>query len=813
MTTDEIRARFLKFFEARGHRIVPSDSLVPAKDPSILFTGAGMNQFKEQFLGRNVAFRRAATSQKCLRTADLENVGRTPSHHTFFEMLGNFSFGDYFKKEAILWAWEFLTKDLKLKPQDLKVSVYEDDRQAYDIWLTDIKVPSVKIMKLGDKENFWPAQAPQNGPNGPCGPCSEIYYDSGSGEPVEIWNLVFTQFNRKEGGVLEDLPAKNIDTGMGLERLASVMQGVKTNFEIDIFIPIIDAICKELAYKKGINKEKDAHINAIADHIRAITFTIADGVYPSNEERGFVVRKLVRRSLQRALQVKPGAGLFLYKIVPSVARTMKTAYPEIEKQREGISQIVKKEEERFQSIVSEVVPLMKEEFEAFKDSGRKIIPGDVIFKYSDEKGVPFDFQKEIAGELGLSLDIEEFNKFLELQKARSRKKSKISKEIFAAPAGLARKKDEEWDEASKQRIRMNHTATHLLHSALRRVLGEHARQAGSLVYPDRLRFDFTHPKKLEKDEIIKVEELVNQQISAASEVKKEIMGLEEAKSKGATALFGEKYTDEVTVRTIGDFSKELCGGDHVDNTKEIRIFKIIQEGSVGAGSRRIEAQTGDDVYEWLAGQAQKQKKRLDDELAGLETIKADRDLGDKAKKEILELTSWLEKKSRELLAYADIKEWMVFEAGLLNLIEEISDRKKKTEKELGRKKEEDVLTMAGGIIKNSRDINGVKVISAILPGKDMGLLRKMIDVIGEKAGISVILLASGYEGKANLVLAVAKDLVTKGFDARELMKPIAACVGGSGGGRPDMAQAGGKDAAKITEAVKLIYGLIEEKLR
>ncbi|MCX5716677.1 MAG: alanine--tRNA ligase-related protein, partial [Candidatus Omnitrophica bacterium] len=338
MKTDEIRSRFLRFFQAMGHKIVASDSLVPAHDPSLLFTGAGMNQFKEQFMGHNVTFRRVVSSQKCLRTADLENVGRTAGHHTFFEMLGNFSFGDYFKKEAIGWAWEFMTQELKLPKEKLSVSVFEEDQEAYAIWLEDIKVPAKKILKMGDKDNFWPSEARKNGPNGPCGPCSEIYYSPDGAEPLEVWNLVFTQFERKDAGVLTDLPSRNIDTGMGLERLASVMQNVRTNFEIDIFVPIIEEICRDLRYKKGGDKIKDSHVKAIADHVRAVVFAISDGVYPSNEERGFVIRKLIRRSTQRGLGVKKIKEPFLYKLVQVVAKVMKEPYPALEKKRETIRQ-------------------------------------------------------------------------------------------------------------------------------------------------------------------------------------------------------------------------------------------------------------------------------------------------------------------------------------------------------------------------------------------------------------------------------------------------------------------------------------------
>jgi len=806
MKSDEIRNRFLKFFEARGHKVVPSDSLVPTKDPSILFTGAGMNQFKEQFMGRNVTYKRAATSQKCLRTADLENVGRTASHHTFFEMLGNFSFGDYFKKEAIAWAWEFLTVDLRIPKEKLSVSIYEEDQEAYNIWLNDIKVPPQKILKMGDKDNFWPAEAKKYGPNGPCGPCSEIFYDRGKGEPTELWNLVFTQFERKEGGLLENLPGKNIDTGMGLERLASVMQGVDTNFEIDIFVPIIQAIKRELNLEPG-TQNPEPHINAIADHIRAVTFSIADGVYPSNEERGFVIRKLVRKAVQRALQIKPGCGPFLYRIVPAVAKAMKAAYPELEPKRESISQIVKSEEERFQNIVLEIVPLLKEEFAELKNKGVKKIPGEIIFRYSDEKGVPMDFQKELAEGLGIELDMDNFNKFLEEQKERSRGKSKISKEIFAGASGLARKKEEEWDEASKQKIRMNHTATHLLHAALRKVLGEHARQSGSLVYPERLRFDFTNPKRLEGAQILRVEALVNEQISRGIKVERAVMKLDEAKRQGAIALFGEKYGEDVVVRTIGDFSKELCSGDHVSNIGEIRIFKIIQDSSIAAGTRRIEAVTGDAVYLWLTEQAKKARDSISELL---KKAPAKNDIRDPINSKLREIDGWLAKKNAANLAYQDLKKWADYEEDIAKLAGQLEECIKESEKQRGREKDSALLSIKDEIIKTAKEVNGIKIISYEVWDADIGALRKLTDNILSSEPAAVILLAGSQGDKVNLTLAVGKAASGKGLDAKELIKPIAACVGGSGGGRPDMAQAGGKDVSKIKEALGLIYNLIKE---
>jgi alanyl-tRNA synthetase len=709
MTTDQLRVRFLNFFKKRGHTVVASDSLVPRHDPTLLFTGAGMNQFKDQFMGRNLTFTRAATCQKCLRTADLEKVGTTAGHHTFFEMLGNFSFGDYFKKEAIRWAWEFLTKELRLPEDRLWVSVYEEDEEAYNVWKDEINVPQERIIKFGDKDNFWPSEVKKNGPNGPCGPCSEIFYDWGQDtscgrkgcDPscecdrfVEIWNLVFTQFERREGGVLDPLPKKNIDTGMGLERLAAVVQKKKTNFEIDTFAYLVRAIAKELDIKYGNDRETDSHLNAIADHIRAVTVTISDGARPSNESRGFVIRKLIRKTSQRARALGIYES-FIYKIIPVVAKVMKAAYPELQKRREDIAGVVLREEDNIKEVLNTVLPRLEEEFGGLKDDGQKIVPGNVIFRYYDEKGLPLDLIEEKAGECKLDLDIDGFNKLLDEQKARSRDKSKVAGSIFfeklsdvnlktrflyseekvkakvlgilrqdngktervtSAAAGdavhialdatpfygeaggqagdkgsirgkglkvsiLDAKKYEdtidhigkivegrlnvndrveaEIDTVRRGNIMKNHTATHLLHSSLKKILGDHVSQYGSLVEEDRLRFDFTHPKKIDTRELERIEEIVNDFIYKNIIVKTAVMNLAEAKRSGAIALFGEKYKDRVMVRTIGDVSMELCGGTHVDKTGEISVFKILSESSIASGVRRIEALTGVAVYNWL----------------------------------------------------------------------------------------------------------------------------------------------------------------------------------------------------------------------
>ena len=702
MQSHKIRTKFLEFFAQKGHEIVPSDSLVPKNDPTLLFTSAGMNQFKEQFLGRNVTYKRAASSQKCLRTADLERVGKTPSHHTFFEMLGNFSFGDYFKEDAILWAWEFLTKALGIKKEKLWVSVYKDDRESFDIWKDKIKVPAKKIKKLGPKDNFWPANAPKDGPNGPCGPCSEIFYGS-----VEVWNLVFTEFNRAEGGKLTPLPNKNIDTGMGLERIAAVMQGVKTNFETDLFKPITEDL--------GIKNK-----NTVADHIRAVTFAISDGVTPSNEERGYVIRKLIRRAHLIGGKTEP----FLYDLVPKVVNVMKGAYPELRDKMEESVLIVKEEEEKFRNTLELAMPILKESIR------KKRLSGEAIFKLIDTYGLPLDVIKAKAR--GVKIDIPGFERLMEKQRRRSRKKSKIGKDIFAC--GLS----EETPEAAK-----NHTATHLLQSALRKVLGEHVHQAGSLVTPERLRFDFTHVKKLTERELEKVESLVNECVKKAVPVTKEEKALNEAKAEGAIALFGEKYKDRVKVVTAGGFSKEVCGGIHVDNTSEIGLFKIVRESSIASGVRRIEAVTGSKAREWI-----KESEKSKAESAERENRK---------------------------------------------------EEKKRHEKEKLKAAEVNIETL-----------KQKKVIIEKIEGADAGVLRNLADKITRAGKTSFVLLVSSDEGKASLVLALGKEAVSKGFSAAKIIKKMAGIVGGSGGGREDFAQAGGKDSSKLDEVFKMAEKLANE---
>ena len=853
MKTDDIRQAFLEFFKSKGHKIVQSDLLVPRDDPTLLFTGAGMNQFKEKFLGWNVTYKRAASSQKCLRTGDLENVGGTSGHHTFFEMLGNFSFGDYFKKEAILWAWEFLTYNLRLKGENLWVSVYKDDDEAYDIWKDVIKVPKEKIIKFGEKENFWPSEAPTKGPCGPCGPCSELFYDYGKdagcknqtcapacdcGRFVEIWNLVFTQFDRQADSSLKPLPSKNIDTGMGLERLASVMQGVKTNFEIDIFKPLVGEIQKMARLTTGRSGQawQGTSANAIADHIRAVTFAVSDGVMPSNEERGYVVRKLIRRSMTHAKDI----GIhepFLYKLVSIVADVMKAQYPEVKERRDDIAQVVKREEENFLNVLEKQLPKVEEMFGKLSNKKDNAALARAAFNFYDTYGMPYDMLEEAAEKFRLKIDKEKFDELLKKQREQSRAKTKIVSGIFS---GTFAKKVEalglkteflgyekthaearvlavlegaevildktpfygeaggqvgDWgrietksgamevedakkigdavvhigrtlrgkieigevakvsvNEGVRNKIMRNHTATHLLQAALRKVLGGHVHQTGSLVDQNHLRFDFTHMKKIGPRETARVEEIVNENIRKAMTVKKEIKDLDAAKKEGATALFGEKYSDKARVVSVGDISKELCGGTHVNNTEEIGFFKITREGAIASGIRRIEAMTGEAAKEWVKTQEEIEKKRLESETKKKEEKKA---LSGRVNTEIKKIDS---------------------------------------------------------LIAEGKALGDTKVIAAIMEKLNVYGLRTLSDKIRAKALSCVVILATSDNEKASFIISLTEDLIRKGLKASDLARELAKFLNGSGGGRPDFAQGGGKDVSELTRALEKITSVIKEKI-
>lgn len=897
MNSNEIRQSFLKFFKDKSHAIVASDLLVPRNDPTLLFTGAGMNQFKEQFMGRNITFKRAASCQKCLRTGDLENVGKTPRHHTFFEMLGNFSFGDYFKKEAIRWAWEFMTKVMAIPEEKLWVSVYKDDKESYDIWLNDIKVPKERIAKLGTHDNFWPQDAPEKGPNGPCGPCSEIFYDWGKGtgcgraacDPgcgcerfVEIWNLVFTEFDREPDGALKPLPNKNIDTGMGLERMTAVMEGVKTNFDTDLFAPIKEKI------RVQVKDVAQGDINLIADHIRAASFAIADGVSPSNEKKGYVVRKLIRRAFLKSKRSEE----FLYNIVPVIADIMKNTYPEIEEKREHISAIVKEEEKRFCDTLNAAMPIFDEML-----SGKKGLDGGQIFKLVDTYGLPLDVIEEEAGERKISLDVAGFEKLMEERRHESRKGSdlacefifmpdlfrnapkpsysdklpleaelefmlkgknetqEISKgdcaEIITSPQsglfyaesggqvgdagrivktngamdivntlqadgrkvfqvivreGVFKKGDKIIIESAsdvKKNTAKNHTATHLLQAALRQVLGDHVKQSGSFVNDERLRFDFTHMKKLSARETAKIEDLVNSWVEAGVPVCKDEKTLKEAKEEGALSFFAEKYGEVVRVVSVSGISRELCGGSHVDNTAEIGVVKIVSESSVASGIRRIEAVTSETARSWIK-----------ETLSNL--VKECKEL---AAKDALNLDAAIKKYIDDILS-GKIK---IDGKVIKDFNEKIHDELVKTREELTRKAKKKEKEEKSGIfdtIKGNLDnlaekaevFGDIKFVSGILQDADVPILKKAVSYISGKTKRAVIFLASGKEDKAYLICALTNDLENSGIDASEIVKKTAEKIGGSGGGKATFAQAGGTNPAGLEEAIAKARQIVKERI-
>ena len=844
---------------------------MPKDDPTVLFTPAGMNQFKREFMGYNSGFSRAATCQRCLRTDDLEKVGKTPGHHTFFEMLGNFSFGDYFKEEAIAWAWEFLTQELKISSDKLWVSVYEDDDEANKIWKEKIKIGQDKIIKLGDKENFWPSEAKEKGPNGPCGPCSEIFFDWGKdagcgkddcnpscncGRFVEVWNLVFTQFNRKEGGILEPLPKKNIDTGMGLERLAAVIEGVKSNFETDLFQPIVKEIVSKYQSIK-VSTEKEL-VYAVADHIRAIAFAILDGVLPSNYGRGYVVRKIIRKSILhlRALGIQKA---FLYKLVPVLAEVMKSYYPELKERKENISEIILAEEKSFIVTLDSSPIIFKEKFSEFLTKLDPEKAGRVAFQLYDTYGIPLDLTKSWLDKNGIDFSQELFNRELEAQKIRSKSQSAMKGDVFdlkGIELGLKKatkflgyqdyqgkakilkvikdnqeaKKISQGDTAEiildqtplypeaggqigdtgelikgksifevldtkksgkviihigkvktgsfkksdsvlarlnlKRRIAIarNHTATHLLQAALRKVLGVHVRQQGSLVAEDRLRFDFTHFKDIDRTQLDRIEELVNNYIVDNSSLCARQMPLSEAKRKGALAFFAEKYESKVRVVSIGEFSQELCGGTHLDSTGQIGIFKIIHEGSVAQGIRRIEAVTGKQAY------------RIIKEEEGI----------------IADVSSMLNAPQERIAED----------------LEKRLSRLKELERQMHSQRLDAVKTSLDAVIQNAQIINEIKIITHMMENVDMDLLRKSVDAVKSKTSNAVIALGSKSQERALLVVGVTSDLCEKGFDASKLILNAAPIIGGSGAGRKDFAQAGGNKPENLEAAFQEIRNII-----
>ncbi len=871
MKTSEIRAAFLKFFEQRGHKIVPSDSLVPEHDPTILFSGAGMNQFKDQFLGKgDLSFRRAASCQKCLRADDIEEVGRTTCHHSFFEMLGNFSFGDYFKKEAIEWAWEFLLDWLKLEPDSLYVSVYEGDNDSYDIWKNNVGLPADRIYRLGEHHNFWPADAPSKSPEGTlCGPCTEIFVDMGP-QPncpdparcdvtcdckryVEIWNLVLQQFEKgARPGELRPLKMKNVDTGMGLERTAAVLQGVTSDFQTDVFKPIVETTAEALGVKYDPDAPEARHIHRIADHARAVAFCIADGVLPSNEGRGYVERRLIRRAMRDGLELGAKEP-FIYVLVPCIAEAMRDAYPELAERRENIARTIKAEEERFQATLENSSQMLNELVADLRDSGRSVLPGEQAFRLYDTYGLPLDLTESILAEHGMTTDRGTFDREMERQRAQARSASAMTEDVFdtgplakvkesaeptkfvgyeaesctatveaiisgeeltesarpgteatlvlnqttfygeaggqvgdtgvlSAPTakfqvrdtkrthgyflhlgkvteGIINKGDQvtcQIDAVRRRAIRRAHTATHLLQNALRRVLGKHVEQSGSLVGPDRLRFDFSHFAQVTSDELQRVEELVNDNILEGPAVTATEMPLEEAKRAGAIALFGQKYGETVRVVSIGDYSMELCGGTHLDSAAEVGLFRIATESSIAAGTRRIEAVTGREAIEHGRRRART-----------LERIAA--------------------------VMHSDV-------ARAVDRAEQLMAENRELKAEARKLKRRGSGESADDIAAAATEVAGIRLIVHKTDLK-MTDLRQLCDALKAKINSGVVVLGSGAGQKLSLVVGVTKDLTPR-LDAGRMVKDISATAGGSGGGRPDMAQAGAKDPAGLDEALR-----------
>ncbi|WP_291256779.1 alanine--tRNA ligase [Fusobacterium sp.] len=854
LTGNQIRKEFIEFFKKKQHKHFESASLIP-DDPTLLLTVAGMVPFKPYFLGQKEApYPRVTTYQKSIRTNDLENVGRTARHHTFFEMLGNFSFGDYFKEEAIVWSWEFVTEVLGLDKDKLWVSVFTTDDEAEEIWIEKCNFPKERIVRLGEDENWWAA-----GPTGSCGPCSEIHVDLGpayGGDEnsklgdegtdnrfIEIWNLVFTEWNRMEDGSLEPLPKKNIDTGAGLERVTAMVQGKSNNFETDLLFPLVEEAGRLTGRKYGEDKETNFSLKVITDHSRAVTFLINDGVIPSNEGRGYVLRRILRRAVRHG-RLLGQSELFLYKMVDKVVEMMSEAYPDLKENLEHIKKVVKIEEEKFSRTLDQGIQLVSQEIEKLKAEGGKKLSGDITFKLYDTYGFPYELTEEICEENAVEVSREEFEAKMEEQKEKARSAREVimekgqdsfieefydkygatkfvgyetlretakllsirvskdgktqmifdvtpfygesggqasdngtisgngfegkvvdvqkQKGIFTHTVEIVKgeaKEGEEYllevDKLSRVSTAKNHTATHLLHKALREVLGTHVQQAGSFVNSERLRFDFNHYEAMTAEELEKVENLVNEKIAESLAVTIKDMSMDEAKKEGAMALFGDKYGNVVRVVKVEDFSIELCGGTHIDNIAKIGLFKIESESGIAAGVRRIEAVTGLGAYELV--------KKLEKTLKEIaKTVKAD-------------------------------------EANVAERVEKMAETLRENTKEIETLKAKITNFEAGSLNDAAEEINGVKVVIKTFKDKTAEELRQMVDSLKEKLGSCVVVLASG-EDKAVFAVGVTKDLIGKA-KAGNLVKEAAQIAGGNGGGRPDFAQAGGKDASKIDEAV------------
>jgi len=858
----ELRQAFLDFFRERDHTVVASSSLVPADDPTLLFVNAGMVQFKDVFLGREKRrYQRACSSQRCVRAGgkhnDLENVGYTARHHTFFEMLGNFSFGDYFKRDAIAYAWEFLTVNLKLPPERLWVTVFEDDDEAADIWLNEIKVDPGRLSRIGARNNFW-----SMGDTGPCGPCSEIFYDHGEeiaggppGTPeeegdryVEIWNLVFMQYDRDPTGKLHPLPKPSVDTGMGLERLAAVMQGVHNNYHIDLFQSLIRAAAKIAATDELENNS----LRVIADHIRSCAFLVVDGVLPSNEGRGYVLRRIIRRAVRHGYQLGI-KELFFYRLVAPLCDEMGAAYPELKNNQAHVERILRLEEERFAETLEQGMRILEDDLARLRGSQ---ISGETVFKLYDTFGFPMDLTADIARERGLTIDTDGFNSAMEGQRSRARAASQFGSDysgtlqfdgstaftgydhledqgrvvalfsngdpvavleagasavvildqtpfyaesggqvgdrgVLKAADGVFEVSDTQKqgsnaiahigrvsagvlhtgdtvealvDWQRRQATILNHSGTHLLHAALRKVLGDHVQQKGSLVDPGRLRFDFAHYEPVRPEQLAEIENLVNQQIRANAAAATRVMSVDDALESGAMALFGEKYGEKVRVLSIGDFSVELCGGTHVDQAGDIGLLKITAESGIASGVRRIEAVTGEAALQWVAANEQR-LQRIADMLKG----------------------------SRD-----DVDE----------KVEQLLDRQRTLEKELRQIKGKMASSQGSDLASQAVEIRGIKVLAARLDGADSQVLRDTLDQLKNKLGSAAVVLAAVNGDKVSLVAGVTRDQ-TGQVKAGELVNFVASQVGGKGGGRPDMAQAGGNQPENLDAALKSVAGWVE----
>ncbi|AOM82503.1 alanine--tRNA ligase [Salisediminibacterium beveridgei] len=872
LTSAQVRQMYLDFFKEKGHAVEPSAPLVPHEDPSLLWINSGVATLKKYFDGRVIPENpRIVNAQKSIRTNDIENVGKTARHHTFFEMLGNFSIGDYFKQEAILWAWEFLTDErwIGFDPEKLAVTIYPEDDEAFNIWHKEVGLPQERIIRL--EENFWDIG------EGPCGPNTEIFYDRGpsygddpddpemfpGGENerhLEIWNLVFSQFNHNPDGSYTPLPKKNIDTGMGLERIVSVIQDAPTNFDTDLFVPIIEKTEAISGIAYGKDSKLDTAFKVVADHIRTVTFAVSDGALPSNEGRGYVLRRLLRRAVRYAKQLGISEA-FMYQLVPVVGDVMHAFYPEVKEKREFIQKVIKTEEERFHETLQDGMNMITNLIEKAKEKGEQVIPGEAVFKLYDTFGFPVDLTEEYVEEAGLTVDKDGFDTEMAAQRQRARSARQESgsmqlqddvlgriedpstftgydtltdegvvtaivkdgekidfaaagseiqflltqtpfyaesggqladegmvhaegvtvhiKDVKKAPNGQHLHIGEVTEgtlkvgaevtaavhERTRKGIIKNHTATHLLHRALKDVLGEHVNQAGSYVGEERLRFDFSHFGQMTEEEIEQVEEIVNNKVWASIPVETMNTSIDRAKEMGAMALFGEKYGKEVRVVQVGDYSLELCGGCHVDNTAEIGLFKLVSEAGIGAGIRRVEAVTGKGAYEYMNSQLEILKKTASSLKSNIAEVP----------NRVTQLQKQLKDKDKEMASLS---------AKLSNL-------------------------EAGSVLDDVKEVNGVAVLFKQVEAKDMSALRQTVDSLKEKIPSGIVVIGAVTGEKVSIVASVSKDLVKEGYHAGNIVKEVAMACGGSGGGRPDMAQAGGKDPSALPQALEKVPELIK----